>query len=91
MLKKLYRFDRIAEYDMKPMDIDSDTLGIPETEYEKRVTMLSSESTCIVRRMSVTRLGRKAFGSPVRERLLMAVCYFDKVEERRFLVARLGQ
>jgi len=31
--------DRIAEYDMKLMDIDSDTLGIPDTEYDARVTM----------------------------------------------------
>jgi proliferating cell nuclear antigen len=44
--------DRIAEYDMKLMDIDSDTLGIPETEYEARVTMPSSEFTRIVRDLS---------------------------------------
>jgi len=44
--------DRIAEYDMKLMDIDSDTLGIPETEYEARVTMASSEFSRIVRDLS---------------------------------------
>ena len=44
--------DRIAEYDMKLMDIDSDTLGIPETEYDARVTMSSSEFTRIVRDLS---------------------------------------
>jgi len=44
--------DRIAEYDMKLMDIDSDTLGIPETEYEARVTMPSAEFTRIVRDLS---------------------------------------
>ena len=44
--------DRIAEYDMKLMDIDSDTLGIPETEYDARVTMASSKFTRIVRDLS---------------------------------------
>lgn len=41
--------DRIAEYDMKLMDIDADTLGIPDTEYDARVTMPSSELARIVR------------------------------------------
>ncbi|KAH8104888.1 proliferating cell nuclear antigen [Phellopilus nigrolimitatus] len=41
--------DRIAEYDMKLMDIDADTLGIPDTEYDARVTMPSGEFTRIVR------------------------------------------
>ncbi|KAG5641580.1 hypothetical protein DXG03_004693 [Asterophora parasitica] len=45
--------DRIAEYDMKLMDIDSDTLGIPDTEYDARVTMPSSEFTRIVRDLSL--------------------------------------
>jgi len=44
--------DRIAEYDMKLMDIDSETLGIPETEYEARVTMSAAEFTRIVRDLS---------------------------------------
>ncbi|RDB30609.1 Proliferating cell nuclear antigen [Hypsizygus marmoreus] len=44
--------DRIAEYDMKLMDIDSDTLGIPDTDYDARVTMPSSEFTRIVRDLS---------------------------------------
>ncbi|KAF8151291.1 proliferating cell nuclear antigen, N-terminal domain-containing protein [Crassisporium funariophilum] len=44
--------DRIAEYDMKLMDIDSDTLGIPDTEYDARVTMPSAEFTRIVRDLS---------------------------------------
>jgi len=44
--------DRIAEYDMKLMDIDSDTLGIPETEYDARVTMPSAEFSRIVRDLS---------------------------------------
>lgn len=34
---------------MKLMDIDADTLGIPDTEYDARVTMLASEFTRIVR------------------------------------------
>ncbi|KIY49678.1 proliferating cell nuclear antigen [Fistulina hepatica ATCC 64428] len=41
--------DRIAEYDMKLMDIDSDQLGIPETEYDARVTMSSAEFARVVR------------------------------------------
>ncbi|KAF6754730.1 proliferating cell nuclear antigen, N-terminal domain-containing protein [Ephemerocybe angulata] len=44
--------DRIAEYEMKLMDIDSDQLGIPETEYDARVTLPSSEFTRIVRDLS---------------------------------------
>ncbi|OCH90769.1 proliferating cell nuclear antigen [Obba rivulosa] len=44
--------DRIAEYEMKLMDIDSDTLGIPDTEYDARVTMPSAEFARIVRDLS---------------------------------------
>lgn len=44
--------DRIAEYAMKLMDIDSDTLGIPDTDYDARVTMPSSEFARIVRDLS---------------------------------------
>lgn len=44
--------DRIAEYDMKLMDIDSDTLGIPDTDYDARITMSSSEFSRIVRDLS---------------------------------------
>lgn len=38
---------------MKLMDIDSDQLGIPETEYDARVTMPASEFTRIVRDLSL--------------------------------------
>ncbi|PPQ90919.1 hypothetical protein CVT25_007846, partial [Psilocybe cyanescens] len=34
--------DCIVEYDMKLMDIDADTLTIPETKYDARVTLPSS-------------------------------------------------
>ena len=44
--------DRIAEYDMKLMEIDADQLGIPETEYDARVTLSSAEFTRIVRDLS---------------------------------------
>jgi proliferating cell nuclear antigen len=37
---------------MKLMDIDADTLNIPETEYDARVTMQSSEFSRIVRDLS---------------------------------------
>ena len=45
--------DRIAEYEMKLMDIDSDQLGIPETEYDARVTLPSNEFSRIVRDLSL--------------------------------------
>lgn len=38
---------------MKLMDIDADTLNIPETEYDARVTMPASEFTRIVRDLSL--------------------------------------
>ncbi|KAH9971871.1 proliferating cell nuclear antigen, N-terminal domain-containing protein [Lactifluus volemus] len=47
-----HRGDRVAEYDMKLMDIDADTLGIPETDYDARVTMTAAEFTRIVRDLS---------------------------------------
>jgi proliferating cell nuclear antigen len=37
---------------MKLMDIDAETLGIPDTEYDARVTMTASEFTRIVRDLS---------------------------------------
>ncbi|KAH9912157.1 proliferating cell nuclear antigen [Epithele typhae] len=45
--------DRIAEYEMKLMEIDADTLGIPDTDYDASVTMPSSEFARIVRDLSV--------------------------------------
>ncbi|KAG8872485.1 proliferating cell nuclear antigen [Tulasnella sp. 331] len=44
--------DRIAEYEMKLMDIDADSLGIPETEYDATVKLSSSEFQRIVRDLS---------------------------------------
>lgn len=44
--------DRIAEYEMKLMDIDADTLNIPDTDYDARVSMPSAEFTRIVRDLS---------------------------------------
>jgi proliferating cell nuclear antigen len=44
--------DRVAEYEMKLMDIDTDTLGIPDTEYDCKVRMPSSEFARIVRELS---------------------------------------
>ncbi|KAJ3126560.1 proliferating cell nuclear antigen [Nowakowskiella sp. JEL0407] len=35
--------NKVAEYDLKLMDIDSEHLGIPDTEYECTVTMSSTE------------------------------------------------
>ncbi|KAM5545653.1 hypothetical protein V8D89_000691 [Ganoderma adspersum] len=45
--------DRIAEYEMKLMDIDADQLGIPDTDYDASVTMPSSEFGRIVRDLSL--------------------------------------
>ena len=50
---------RIAGHDMKLMGIDSDALGIPETGYEARVTMLSSEFTCII--LDLSQLGERLY------------------------------
>ncbi|KAG9082024.1 proliferating cell nuclear antigen [Ceratobasidium sp. 370] len=44
--------DRIAEYEMKLMEIDIDTLGIPETDYDATVVMQSAEFARIVRDLS---------------------------------------
>ena len=45
--------DRIAEYEMKLMDIDTDTLGIPDTEYDASVVLPSAEFSRIVRDLSL--------------------------------------
>ena len=44
--------DRVAEYEMKLMDIDTDTLGIPDTEYDCKVTMPSAEFARICRELA---------------------------------------
>lgn len=44
--------DRVAEYDMKLMDIDQDTLGIPDTEYDAKVYMPSQEFARICRELA---------------------------------------
>jgi proliferating cell nuclear antigen len=44
--------DRISDYELKLMDIDADTLGIPDTDYEACVTMPSAEFARIVRDLS---------------------------------------
>lgn len=41
--------DRVAEYEIKLMDIDQETLGIPDTEYDAEVSMPSSEFTRLCR------------------------------------------
>ncbi|KAA1108124.1 proliferating cell nuclear antigen [Puccinia graminis f. sp. tritici] len=41
--------DRVAEYEMKMMDIDIEHLGIPETRYDAEVTLPSSEFNRIIR------------------------------------------
>lgn len=41
--------DRVAEYDMKLLDIDSEHLGIPDTTYEAVVRMSSAEYSRICR------------------------------------------
>jgi len=40
---------RIGEYEMKLMDIDSEQLGIPDTEYDAKVAMPSAEFAKIIR------------------------------------------
>lgn len=41
--------DRISEYEIKLMDIDQETLGIPQTEYDAKITLSSSEFARICR------------------------------------------
>lgn len=53
MTSVLLDSDRIAEYDMKLMDIDTDQLGIPDTEYDARITMPAAEFARIVRDLSL--------------------------------------
>ncbi|KAJ3760315.1 proliferating cell nuclear antigen, N-terminal domain-containing protein [Lentinula raphanica] len=45
--------DRISSYDLKLMDIDAETLGIPKTSYEARIVLSSAEFTRIVRDLSL--------------------------------------
>lgn len=45
--------DRIAEYDMKLMDIDAEQLGIPDTDYDARITLPAAEFTRIVKDLSL--------------------------------------
>ncbi len=35
--------DKISEFELKLMDIDSDHLGIPDTEYTAKITMPAGE------------------------------------------------
>jgi len=44
--------DRVAEYEMKLMDIDTDVLGIPDTEYDVKVSMPATEFQRICRELS---------------------------------------
>lgn len=48
-LAALAESDRVAEYDMKLLDIDSEHLGIPDTQYEAVVRMSSAEFARICR------------------------------------------
>ena len=45
--------DRISEFELKLMDIDSEHLGIPETEYKCIVKMPANEFQRIVRDLAV--------------------------------------
>ena len=45
--------DRISEFGLKLMDIDAETLGLPETEYKCNVTMPAAEFQRIIRDLGV--------------------------------------
>ena len=45
--------DRIADFELKLMDIDADQLGIPDTEYKCNIKMPSSEFQRIIRDLQV--------------------------------------
>jgi proliferating cell nuclear antigen len=49
LLPALTGADRIGEYEMKLMDIDSEQLGIPDTDYDATVSMPSAEFAKIMR------------------------------------------
>ncbi|KZS86633.1 proliferating cell nuclear antigen [Sistotremastrum niveocremeum HHB9708] len=55
LLYEAFVGDRVAEYEMKLMDIDADQLGIPETDYDVQVAMSSTEFARICR--DLTNLG----------------------------------
>lgn len=44
--------DRIADFEMKLMDIDSEHLGVPDTEYDATVRMPSAEFATICKNLS---------------------------------------
>jgi proliferating cell nuclear antigen len=44
--------DRVSEYEIKLMDIDQETLGIPDTEYDAKITLSSAEFARICRDLS---------------------------------------
>ena len=44
--------DRVSDFELKLMDIDSEQLGIPDTDYTATITMPSSEYQRIVRDLS---------------------------------------
>ena len=45
--------DRVSEFELKLMDIDSEHLGIPDTEYKCNVRLPSSEFQRIIRDLTV--------------------------------------
>ena len=55
LLFYLFRLDndRVSDYELKLMDIDSEHLGIPETEYDATVAMPSGEFQRICRDLQV--------------------------------------
>lgn len=54
--------DRMAEYDIKLMDIDQEHLGIPETEYAATIEMPSAEFQRITRDLTaLSESGRSYF------------------------------
>lgn len=53
--------DKISEYDLKLMDIDSEHLGIPDTTYDAVVTMSSVRFAEIVRDLQVMNDSGKYF------------------------------
>jgi proliferating cell nuclear antigen len=45
--------ERVSDFELKLMEIDSDHLGIPDTEYKSTIRMPSSEFQRIVRDLTV--------------------------------------
>lgn len=67
--------DKISDFEMKLMDIDSEHLGIPEAEYHAIVRMPSAEFARICKDLSSIGDTGNHFYSPVSGVFIMFACF----------------